>query len=129
MKKVTLIKGDGIGPEISKSVVEILEKAGAGFKKGMNTVSNKVAGESLFNNLSSNKSIAENIREFTYDLLELGDVPFVKANYVQRLASAIEAENKARVKMGGFYYSSPLRQPDIACIIILMLFLALITSS
>lgn len=29
MKKVTLIKGDGIGPEISKSVVEILEKAGA----------------------------------------------------------------------------------------------------
>lgn len=82
------------------SRIPVLEKAGAGFKKGMNTVSNKVAGESLFNNLSSNKSIAENIREFTYDLLELGDVPFVKANYVQRLASAIEAENKARVKMG-----------------------------
>ena len=29
MTKVTLIKGDGIGPEISESVVKILDKAGA----------------------------------------------------------------------------------------------------
>lgn len=82
------------------SRIPALEKAGYVFKGGMNKVSQKITGEKLFNNLSSGKSMAENIRMFTYDMLEMGDSPFVKANYVDRLASAIQAENNARLARG-----------------------------
>ena len=82
------------------SRIPALEKAGSVFKGGMNKVSQKITGEKLFNNLSSGKSMAENIRMFTYDMLEMGDSPFVKANYVDRLASAIQAENNARLARG-----------------------------
>ena len=82
------------------SHIPALEKAGSVFKGGMNKVSQKITGEKLFNNLSSGKSMAENIRMFTYDMLEMGDSPFVKANYVDRLASAIQAENNARLARG-----------------------------
>lgn len=58
---------------------------------GLGKVSQKVAGENVFEALSSEKSVAENLRQFTYGLLELGDEPFVRKNFVDRLASFIEA--------------------------------------
>lgn len=59
--------------------------------EGLGKMSQKVAGENVFKALSSEKSVAENLRQFTYGLLELGDEPFVRKNFVDRMASFIEA--------------------------------------
>lgn len=48
-------------------------------------------GKNVFQNLSDEKSVMENIRQFTYGLLELGDEPFVRKEFVDRMASFIEA--------------------------------------
>lgn len=48
-------------------------------------------GKNVFEELSDEKSVAENIRRFTYGLLELGDEPFVRKEFVDRMASFIEA--------------------------------------
>lgn len=58
---------------------------------GLGKASQKLTGENVFEALSSEKSVAENLRQFTYGLLELGDEPFVRKNFVDRLASFIEA--------------------------------------
>ena len=46
-----------------------------------------------FGQMSSAKSVLENIRQFTYGLLELGDAPFVKKHFTESLAN-IAAANK-----------------------------------
>ena len=43
MKRVTLIKGDGIGPEISESVVKIIEASGARINWDIQTAGAEVA--------------------------------------------------------------------------------------
>ena len=70
----------------------ILEQLFGGAKKGLNTLSAKTTGAELFDALSSEKSVAENLRQLTYGLLELGDEGFVRQNFVDRLASYLSAQ-------------------------------------
>lgn len=67
-----------------------------GMKKGAQTLeilSEKFTGKNVFDQMSSEKSVMENIRQFTYGLLELGDAPFVKKHFTDSLAN-IAAANK-----------------------------------
>lgn len=67
-----------------------------GMKKGaqaLEAISQKFTGKNIFDQLSSEKSVLENIRQFTYGLLELGDAPFVKKSFTDSLAN-IAAANK-----------------------------------
>lgn len=67
-----------------------------GMKKGaqaLEAISQKFTGKNVFEQLSSEKSVLENIRQFTYGLLELGDAPFVKKSFTDSLAN-IAAANK-----------------------------------
>lgn len=67
-----------------------------GMKKGaqaLEAISQKFTGKNVFDQMSSEKSVLENIRQFTYGLLELGDAPFVKKNFTDSLAN-IAAANK-----------------------------------
>lgn len=67
-----------------------------GMKKGaqaLETISQKFTGKNVFDQMSSAKSVLENIRQFTYGLLELGDAPFVKKHFTESLAN-IAAANK-----------------------------------
>lgn len=67
-----------------------------GMKKGaqaLEAISQKFTGKNVFDQLSSEKSVLENIRQFTYGLLELGDAPFVKKSFTDSLAN-IAAANK-----------------------------------
>ena len=67
-----------------------------GMKKGAQTLeilSEKFTGKNVFDQMSSEKSVMENIRQFTYGLLELGDAPFVKKHFTESLAN-IAAANK-----------------------------------
>ena len=47
--------------------------------------------ENIYVELSDEKSVVENIRRFTYGLLELGDGLFVRKEFVDRMANFIEA--------------------------------------
>ena len=67
-----------------------------GVKKGaqaLEAISQKFTGKNVFDQMSSEKSVLENIRQFTYGLLELGDAPFVKKSFTDSLAN-IAAANK-----------------------------------
>lgn len=67
-----------------------------GVKKGaqaLEALSQKFTGKNIFDQMSSEKSVLENIRQFTYGLLELGDAPFVKKSFTDSLAN-IAAANK-----------------------------------
>ena len=67
-----------------------------GVKKGaqaLEALSQKFTGKNVFDQMSSEKSVLENIRQFTYGLLELGDAPFVKKAFTDSLAN-IAAANK-----------------------------------
>lgn len=67
-----------------------------GMKKGaqaLEAISQKFTGKNVFDQMSSEKSVIENIRQFTYGLLELGDAPFVKKSFTDSLAN-IAAANK-----------------------------------
>lgn len=67
-----------------------------GVKKGaqaLEALSQKFTGKSVFDQMSSAKSVLENVRQFTYGLLELGDAPFVKKSFTDSLAN-IAAANK-----------------------------------
>lgn len=67
-----------------------------GVKKGaqaLEALSQKFTGKNVFNQMSSEKSVLENIRQLTYGLLELGDAPFVKKSFTDSLAN-IAAANK-----------------------------------
>lgn len=67
-----------------------------GMKKGaqaLEAISQKFTGKNVFDQMSSVKSVFENIRQFTYGLLELGDAPFVKKSFTDSLAN-IAAANK-----------------------------------
>ena len=67
-----------------------------GMKKGaqaLEAISQKFTGKNVFDQMSSEKSVLENIRQFTYGLLEMGDAPFVKKNFTDSLAN-IAAANK-----------------------------------
>lgn len=67
-----------------------------GVKKGaqaLEALSQKFTGKDVFDQMSSAKSVLENIRQFTYGLLELGDAPFVKKSFTDSLAN-IAAANK-----------------------------------
>lgn len=67
-----------------------------GMKKGaqaLEAISQKFTGKNVFDQMSSEKSVLENIRQFTYGLLELGDAPFVKKHFTESLAN-IAAANK-----------------------------------
>lgn len=67
-----------------------------GMKKGaqaLEAISQKFTGKSVFAQMSSARSVMENIRQFTYGLLELGDAPFVKKSFTDSLAN-IAAANK-----------------------------------
>lgn len=67
-----------------------------GVKKGaqaLENLSQKFTGKNVFDQMSSEKSVLENIRQFTYGLLELGDAPFVKKSFTDSLAN-IAAANK-----------------------------------
>lgn len=48
-------------------------------------------GKNIYVELSDEKSVVENIRRFTYGLLELGDELFVRKEFVDRMANFIEA--------------------------------------
>lgn len=67
-----------------------------GVKQGaqvFESISQKFTGKNVFDQMSSEKSVLENIRQFTYGLLELGDAPFVKKSFTDSLAN-IAAANK-----------------------------------
>lgn len=67
-----------------------------GMKKGaqaLEDISQKFTGKNVFDQMSSGKSVLENIWQFTYGLLELGDAPFVKKSFTDSLAN-IAAANK-----------------------------------
>ena len=67
-----------------------------GVKKGaqaLEALSQKFTGKNVFDQMSSEKSVLENIRQFTYGLLKLGDAPFVKKSFTDSLAN-IAAANK-----------------------------------
>lgn len=67
-----------------------------GMKKGaqaLEAISQKFTGKNVFDQMSSAKSVLENIRQFTYGLLEMGDAPFVKKSFTDSLAN-IAAANK-----------------------------------
>lgn len=67
-----------------------------GVKKGaqaLEALSQKFTGKNVFDQMSSEKSVLENIRQFTYGLLEFGDAPFVKKSFTDSLAN-IAAANK-----------------------------------
>lgn len=67
-----------------------------GMKKGaqaLEAISQKFTGKNVFDQMSSEKSVLENIRQFTYGLLEMGDAPFVKKSFTDSLAN-IAAANK-----------------------------------
>lgn len=67
-----------------------------GMKKGaqaLEAISQKFTGKNVFDQMSSERSVMENIRQFTYGLLEMGDAPFVKKSFTDSLAN-IAAANK-----------------------------------
>lgn len=67
-----------------------------GMKKGaqaLEAISQKFTGKNVFDQMSSEKSVLENIRQFTYGLLEMGDAPFVKKSFTDSLEN-IAAANK-----------------------------------
>lgn len=57
----------------------------------LNKASQKVASTDSFAGMSGDKSILENVRQFTFGLLDLGDAGFTKHHFTNRLASEIEA--------------------------------------
>lgn len=61
--------------------------------QALEALSQKFTGKNVFDQMSSEKSVLENIRQFTYGLLELGDAPFVKKSFTDSLAN-IAAANK-----------------------------------
>ena len=71
--------------------IPVLEDVGCRVKGGLNTISQKLTGDSVFDALSSEKSVAENVRQLTYGLLELGDKGFVAQRFKSYLSKAIEA--------------------------------------
>lgn len=71
--------------------IPALEDVGSRVKGGLNTISQKLTGDSVFDALSSEKSVAENVRQLTYGLLELGDKGFVAQRFKSYLSKAIEA--------------------------------------
>ena len=71
--------------------IPVLEDVGSRVKGGLNTISQKLTGDSVFDALSSEKSVAENVRQLTYGLLELGDKGFVAQRFKSYLSKAIEA--------------------------------------
>lgn len=74
------------------SRLPVLGNAFGALNESLGNFSRKVTGgQNVFENLSSAKSVAENIRQFTYGLLELGDQPFVRREFIDRMGSYIEA--------------------------------------
>ena len=73
------------------SRIPVLRGAFSAGKRGLDNFANKVGAEGAFAALSKTKSSSENIRQLTYGFLALGDTPFVKSNFVDRLSSYIEA--------------------------------------
>ena len=71
--------------------IPVLEDVGSRVKGSLNTISQKLTGDSVFDALSSEKSVAENVRQLTYGLLELGDKGFVAQRFKSYLSKAIEA--------------------------------------
>ena len=71
--------------------IPALEDVGSRIKGGLNTISQKLTGDSVFDALSSEKSVTENVRQLTYGLLELGDKGFVAQRFKSYLSKAIEA--------------------------------------
>lgn len=71
--------------------IPVLEDVGSRIKGGLNTISQKLTGDSVFDALSSEKSVTENVRQLTYGLLELGDKGFVAQRFKSYLSKAIEA--------------------------------------
>lgn len=59
---------------------------------GLNKISARIVGAELFTEMSAEKSALENTRQLLYGLLELGDRGFMRASFVSRLASYIEAK-------------------------------------
>lgn len=59
---------------------------------GLNKLSARIVGAELFTEMSAEKSALENTRQLLYGLLELGDRGFMRASFVSRLASYIEAK-------------------------------------
>lgn len=83
-----------IGLDINKNTVSqipVLKQMSSGAKKGLDKFAELSGAEGAFDALSSNKTVAENIRQLTYGLLDLGDKPFVKSHFESRLASYIQA--------------------------------------
>ena len=74
------------------SRLPVLGNAFGALGESLGNFSRKVTGgQNVFENLSSAKSVAENIRQFTYGLLELGDQPFLRKEFIDRMGSYIEA--------------------------------------
>ena len=71
--------------------IPVLEDVGSRIKGGLNTISQKLTGDSVFDALSSEKSVTENVRQLTYGLLELGEKGFVAQRFKSYLSKAIEA--------------------------------------
>lgn len=71
--------------------IPVLKDVGSRIKGGLNTISQKLTGDSVFDALSSEKSVTENVRQLTYGLLELGDKGFVAQRFKSYLSKAIEA--------------------------------------
>ena len=61
--------------------IPVLEDVGRRVKGGLNTISQKLTGDSVFDALSSEKSGAETVRQLTYGRLELGDKGFVSQRF------------------------------------------------
>lgn len=74
------------------SRLPVLGNAFGALNESLGNFSRSVTGgQNVFEALSSEKSVGENIRQFTYGLLELGDQPFVRQEFVDRMGSYIEA--------------------------------------
>lgn len=74
------------------SRLPVLGNAFGALNESLGNFSRSVTGgQNVFENLSSAKSVGENIRQFTYGLLELGDQPFLRKEFIDRMGSYIEA--------------------------------------
>jgi hypothetical protein len=74
------------------------EKATGWTADALNAISKRATGAELFREMSSKKSLLENTRQLTYGLLELGDRGFMRAAFVDRMASYIEAKGIKDIK-------------------------------
>lgn len=92
----TLAKAKGaLGMDVNKNTISqipVLKQASSLSKKGLDTLSRRVGAEGAFDGLSAYKSNTENFRQFIYGLLEMGDKPFVKKNFTDRLSSYLSAQ-------------------------------------